>query len=159
MQLKGENLCKVKPELLYHALLDPNKLALALPGCKSLKVPEPNVYTGEVELGVGPVKGTYSVTVNLVEQQPPAYLKLEADGKGLTGQVSFTMELRLQETEEGTLANWTVDAMVSGLVASVGSRVLSKVARFIADQFFSKLLAAGNQEGDNSAIQMLSNNR
>jgi len=122
-------------------------------------VPEPNVYTGQVELGVGPVKGVYDVTVKVVEQQPPTYLKLAAEGNGLTGQVAFTMELTLAENEGVTQANWMVDAKVSGLVASVGSRVLGKVARFIADQFFSKILSAQPQAGSSDAVQAVSNDR
>lgn len=146
MQLKGENRCLASADTVYHALLDPEKLAVTLPGCKSLQVPEPGVYTGQVELGVGPVKGTYNVTVKIADQKPPCYMKLEADGKGRTGQVAFTMELTLHETAGATVASWEVDAKISGVVASVGSRVLSRVARFIADQFFSKLLVSEGQE-------------
>ncbi len=126
--------------------MDPDRLASALPGCKSLTVPEPNHYKGVVELGVGPVVGTYKTSVKIEAQEPHHYLKLAAKGKGLTGQVAFTMELNLHEVEAGTEARWEVDAKVSGLVASVGSRVMTGVARFIADQFFKKLLTPEEQE-------------
>jgi carbon monoxide dehydrogenase subunit G len=143
MQLKGENRCLASAEVVYKAMLDPEQLSMALPGCQSLNVPEPGVYTGEVSMGVGAVKGTYTVTVKIVDQKPYSFLRLDSRGKGFTGQVAFTMELTLEEIEkEVTMVNWVVDAKISGLVASVGSRVISGVARFIADQFFSKLLSS-----------------
>lgn len=152
MQLKGQNLCLADVETIYNSLLDPECLANALPGCKSLSMPEENVYEGVVELGVGPVVGSYKSNVKIEDQEYPKYLKLSANGKGKTGQVAFTLNLNLHEVEGGTEAKWEVDAKVSGLVASVGSRVMSGVARFIAGQFFKNLIKAEQKEKVNSNL-------
>ncbi|WP_102348410.1 CoxG family protein [Bacillus sp. Marseille-P3661] len=140
MQLKGENLCLADIDTVYNSLLDPDCLANALPGCKSLSMPEEDVYEGVVELGVGPVVGSYKSKVIVEEKKSPKYIKLSANGKGKTGSVTFTLVLHLEEVDGGTEASWEVDAKVSGLVASVGSRVMTGVARFIAKQFFKNLI-------------------
>ena len=140
MQINGENFIQADAETVFNALLDPDSLANALPGCKILTMPKKDVYEGVVELGVGPVVGSYKSVVKIEEQEAPTYLKLGANGKGRTGEVTFTLQLHLQEAKNGTKAKWEVEAKVSGLVASVGSRVMTGVARFVADQFFKKLL-------------------
>jgi carbon monoxide dehydrogenase subunit G len=142
MLLRGENRCAASIDTVCSALLDPVQLATALPGCKTLTQTEPDTYIGQVALGVGPVVGTYDVTVRIVDQNPPSHLRLEAWGSGRTGQVVFTMQLNLRESEGATLVAWEVDAEISGLVASVGSRVIGGVARFSANQFFKTLFAS-----------------
>ncbi len=121
--------------------MDPKRLAVALIGCKTLTVTEPGIYTGQVDLGVGPVVGTFDATVHVVEQQHPSYLRMEAKAEGLTGLVKFTMVLHLNETEGVTQVAWVADVEVSGPVTRVGSRILGGGTRMIADQFFTALLA------------------
>ena len=86
--------------------------------------------------------GNFDATVHVVEQQSPSYLRMDAKAKGFTGLVKFNMVLHLNETEGVTQIAWVVDADVSGPVARIWSRVLGGVTRFIADQFFTALLAS-----------------
>ena len=142
MQINGENCCRADAASVYNAILNPTRLAVALLGCKTLSVTEHGVYTGQLALGVGPMAGNFDATVHVLEQQSPSYLRMEAKAKGFAGLVKFTMVLHLNETEGVTQIAWVVDADVSGPVASVGSRLLGGVTRFIADQFFTALLAS-----------------
>src|SRR5690606_16231653 len=62
---QGEASFAVTPQQLWDTLLDPNTLAAIVPGCHSVKKLSETHFRADVTLGVGPVKGRYTVDVQL----------------------------------------------------------------------------------------------
>jgi carbon monoxide dehydrogenase subunit G len=129
-------------EKVFAALLDPSVLARCIEGCQSLKRVAPDLYSIELKVGVGAVRGTYKGTVKIQDPIEPESFTLSIDGKGLTGFVRSTTRIRLVEIEEGgTELHADADASVGGVIAAVGSRLVEGVAKKFTQDFFDKLAA------------------
>ncbi|QCJ41225.1 carbon monoxide dehydrogenase [Bacillus sp. S3] len=136
MELKGKTEFKQPVEVIWNALHDPEILKEIIPGCKELKLVSENEYEVSMKLGVAAVKGEYSGKVKLEEKEKYHYYIFNAEGSGSPGHVTAKMDCKLYPTENGCVLEWNCNAEIGGMIASVGSRVLSGIAKFMAGKFF-----------------------
>ena len=124
---------------MWSALLDPDMLAQAIPGCEKLEAIGPGEYKAVMKIGVGPVKGTFEGKVRLTDQEPPNRYKMAMEGSGGPGFVRGEALMELAAADAGTRVNYNADVQIGGLIASVGQRMLGGVSRMMLDQFFSRM--------------------
>ena len=67
----GEVRIGVAPAALWPILLDAERLARVIPGCKSLVAKDGHCYEGDVSVGIGPVRGRFRASVVLSDLDPP----------------------------------------------------------------------------------------
>jgi len=123
-------------EAVWSSLQDEQVLRRSLPGCQKLDEVSEGVYNAELGLSVGPVKGVFTGEVKLSELREPESYRLTMSGKGKPGEIRGDARLRLEEAEQGTLLVCDAEAQVTGVLASVGQRIMSSVAKLILSQFF-----------------------
>ncbi len=128
-------------ESVYSALVNPDVLRRAIPGCESLVPTGPDTYEAQLKIGVAGLKGSYRGSVTLKDQQPPNSFSLSFDGKGAPGFVRGTAAVRLTDDGAGTRLDSDADVQVGGLIAAIGSRLIEAAARKLADDFFRELTA------------------
>jgi carbon monoxide dehydrogenase subunit G len=127
-------------EQLWSLLHDPVRLAQCIPGCEKLHEDGPDHYTAMMKIGVAAVKGTYAGKVAISEKQPPSHYKLSVEGSAAPGFVRGIANMDLSEKEPGkTLLSVNSDAQVGGLLASVGQRFLSGIAKQMLEKFFQNI--------------------
>lgn len=147
MQITGRNHLAVDPATAWAAFHDPAVLERALPGCHSMREVGPGRFAMSVTAGVAAIKGTYEGHATFSQEQEPESFVLGLSGSGGPGTVTADVHLRLSPADDGgTDLDWTADAVVGGAVGGVGQRMLSSVARRLANQFFTNIdreLAAG----------------
>ena len=136
MNLNGEETFDQDPATTWAALHDVGLLAAGIPGCKSMKLVGANTYLVSVSLGVAAVRGEYEGKVKVTDVKAPSHFTIEGEGAGAPGFVKLKMDCRLAPKGSGTLMTWTCEAVVGGLIASIGGRVLSGISKFMAKQFF-----------------------
>ena len=136
MKVEGSYTFAAPREKIWALLNDPAVLARATPGVKALTPQGPDIYKATIEVAVGPVKGAYDGTVSITDKVPPERMTLRVEGGGRPGTIRATGELRLAEQDGRTVVTYTGDAQVTGLVASVGHRLMGGVARQMAGEFF-----------------------
>lgn len=141
MQLEGTNTIAAPREQVWAALNDPEVLARCVPGVKSLTRGEDGSLRGALELAVGPVKGTYQGKVSMSELTPPEHMTLQIEAKAPVGIVRARGEVRLEAQGDTTLVHWAGTPQLSGMLATLGGRLIGGVARQQADVFFKKLEA------------------
>ncbi|ATY85763.1 carbon monoxide dehydrogenase [Kyrpidia spormannii] len=124
------------PEELWPILNDPDVLKRRLPGCKRLEEVGEGKYTSELGLDVGPVKGTFTGEVEVLDPDPPKEYKLHLKGSGKPGEIDAVAQIRLEEQEGKTVLTCSADAHVTGIMASVGQRIMGGVAKLLLGQFF-----------------------
>ncbi len=124
---------------VWELLNDPTVLARATPGIKQLDPLGNDVFRATIEVGVGPVKGAYAGQVSIADRVPPERMTLKVEGSGRPGTIKATGELRLDEQDGQTVVTYSGDAQVTGLIASVGHRLIGGVAKQIAGEFFKAL--------------------
>jgi carbon monoxide dehydrogenase subunit G len=128
-------------EQVWAALTDPSVLARTIPGCVSLERTGEDEYRVTVEAGVASIRGVYSGTVALADQQPPHGYTLRASGQGGPGTIEATAAITLAEADGGTMVTYDADAVIGGTIGGVGQRVLTGVGKRTAADFFSAIEA------------------
>lgn len=124
---------------VFAALVDPQTLQRAIPGCESLTETAPGEYAATLKVGVAGLKGSYKGKTTVSHQQPPDSLFLSFEGRGAPGFVRGSAWLALAAEGDGTKITGEADVVVGGLIASVGSRLIEAAAKKLSDDFFRQL--------------------
>jgi len=136
MKVQGRYTLKAPRERVWKALLDPQVLVRCIPGCDALEPAGENRYRAVLELGIAGIKGTFHGQVTLTDLEPPERYRMQVEGEGAPGFVRGEGRLTLREKGGQTEVQVDGEAVVGGLVASVGQRLLGMVARQLLGQFF-----------------------
>ena len=139
MKVTGSHIVKAPRERVWHMLQDPEVLSQATPGVKEMEREREDFYRAVLELGIGPVKGTFSGHVEVTDKREPDLLTLSVDGSGGPGGVKAIGVLRLEEDPNGTVVHYEGEPQISGRLASVGVRLVGGVAKKLAGQFFESV--------------------
>jgi uncharacterized protein len=146
MELTGQQLLPVPRDKVWSALLDPETLRAAIPGCEFVKDEGNGLYTVGMLAAVGPVKARFKGRMQQQDLQPPNRytLSFEGDG-GLAGYAKGSAEVELLEegeTHEHTRLNYRARAQIGGRMAQIGSRLVDATAAKMSAQFFERLTVA-----------------
>jgi uncharacterized protein len=139
MEMQGTRLLKVTQEQAWQALNDPTILKSCIPGCDKFELTEPNVYTVQVALRIGPVAAKFNGKVSLMDiVAPNSYsLKFDATG-GIAGFGKGESQVRLSPVEGAVELSYSVQSQVGGKIAQLGQRLIDGVAKSLAEEFFTK---------------------
>ena len=141
MKIEGSYTFKAPRDRVWQVLLDPKIMAQCMPGCESLQEVGPDQYEATMKVGVAAVKGSYKGKVSIKDKQPPFHYILSGEGSGAPGFMQGDVVIDLEEKDGQTLLKYSTDAKVGGLIASVGQRMMSGIAKMMVDQFFKKMEA------------------
>jgi uncharacterized protein len=141
VKLAGAVTLPGSPEDVWSLLTDASRLARLLPGCERLEPDGPDRFKAAVKFGIAAITGKYAGSLEFAEKKPPHSLVLKMDGKGLPGFVKGEGRIEFTSNAAGTELTYSGDALVGGLIASVGQRMLDAAARKIVQQFFDSAKA------------------
>ena len=137
MKIEGRYLFQGTVQQVWDLLTDPRALQHCTPGCKKLEAVGNDEYRATLEIGVGPIRGSYEGKICMTEKEAPRRYKLLVEGSAAVGFVRGEGILTFQEQEGGeTVIIVNGDATVGGLVAGVGQRLVEGVAKQTMGQFF-----------------------
>lgn len=139
MKLNGTNRVQAPVQQTWDALLDPEVLVRALPGCERLVAVGENAYDMTVTAGVASIKGTYDGHCELTELDEPRSLVMSLQGAGAPGTIGATVRVGFTDDDGATTVAWDADAVVGGMVGGVGQRMLGSVAKRMAGEFFANV--------------------
>lgn len=140
MKLSGEQVVPASREAVYDAMLDPEILKDALPGCEKLEEIGPNEYLATMTIGVAMIKGKYDGKVKITDDIRPESFTMHIEGKGPQGQLSGVGNVKFEALSENeTKVVYEGDANVRGMLARIGSRVIQPAANMIVGKFFAEL--------------------
>jgi carbon monoxide dehydrogenase subunit G len=135
VKIDGEYLFKGPRGDVWELIRDPEVLATALPGTKSLDKVGENEYTGEMNVKIGPVGGLFSGHLLVSNEVPPASLTLTVDGRGNPGFINGAGNVLLTDQGDGTtLMKYDGDVQIGGRIASVGQRMLDTASKSMIRQ-------------------------
>lgn len=140
MKLSGSYTFSAPREDVWELLNDPDTLCRIIPGCERLEQIGEALYSADIKLGLAGVRGDYSGTVKLVDQQPPERYRLEGDGRGKPGFAKGAGNVELTEEADGrTTMRYSGEAQVGGPVAGIGQRLIEGAAKSIINQSLKAL--------------------
>lgn len=140
MRFEGTFKINISRKKVWNFISDPRSAARYVPGIKKLEVQAPDKFTAQIKLGIGWIKGTFDFKFTIMEQNPPTYARLSAHGFGAKSEIDFDATVVLADiSKEATMLSWKADVIIHGLLAQIGQRLLSSVAKKIANQIFENI--------------------
>ncbi len=138
--MQGQWQFEAERELVWQTLTDPNIVAQCIPGCEKMELTGDDTYLATMAVGVGSVKGRFTATIRLTDQQFPERYRLIVEAKSPVGFVKGDGIIALQEIPEGqTQVSIEGEVQIGGTLASVGSRLLQAAANAQLNHFFEAM--------------------
>ena len=137
MELVGSRTIGRSREMVWEAVLDPDVLKKCIPGCSEVNGSASDGYEAVVTQKIGPVKATFRGSLELSDVVPQERCVINGQGKGgAAGFARGVATITLADSAEGTEVGYSVTVKVGGKIAQIGSRLITGVARHLANQFF-----------------------
>ena len=126
---------------VWDILQDPEVLAKALPGTKTLTKVGEDRYQGIMKVSVGPMSAAeFNISVELKDKIEPEKFSMLIDGKGGVGFTKGTATIELDEQPGPvTVMTYTSDVQIGGKIAAVGQRLLESVGKMMTKQALEAL--------------------
>jgi carbon monoxide dehydrogenase subunit G len=165
MGLKIEKTFEVREptDTVWAFLSDPRKVASCVPGAQVTDQVNENTYTGVIKVKVGPSVTDYKGEVQIVRLDPQQY-EIEILGKGQDvrgrGSASMRMTGKLQSLSDGagTQVSSVSEINVVGILAQMGSRVITEVSNIMFAEFMKNLQARLQQTSAAPDAEATANN-
>jgi carbon monoxide dehydrogenase subunit G len=143
MDMTGEFRIPAPRQRVWEGLNDPEILKSSIPGCQTIEKVSDTEFTAKVIAQVGPVKANFTGKVALSDLDPPQSYTIAGEGSGgVAGFAKGSAKVNLDEDGPATVLHYAVQAHVGGKLAQIGSRLIDSVARRMAENFFSRFVAA-----------------
>ena len=143
MDMTGEFRIPAPRQRVWEGLNDPQILKECIPGCQTIEKVSDTEFAAKVLAQVGPVKANFAGKVTLSDLDPPQSYTIAGEGSGgVAGFAKGSAKVNLAEDGGATLLHYTVQAHVGGKLAQIGSRLIDAVARKMAENFFTRFVAA-----------------
>ena len=131
------------PEKVWEFLKDPRKVATCVPGAEITEQVDATNYKGAISVKVGPSVTNYKGSLQVVRMDD-ATREMEILGKGqdVRGKGSASMKLTGAVTalpDGGCEVKSVSELNVVGMLAQLGSRVITEVSNFMFQQFVGNL--------------------
>jgi carbon monoxide dehydrogenase subunit G len=119
-------------ERVWDVLKDIPRVASCIPGAKITETVDDRTYRGNVGIKVGPVNVSYDATI-VVEQLDDAahhaQFSISGDETRGRGGVRASMSSDVEAAGSGSRIALRADAKISGVIATVGGRLIEGVAK------------------------------
>ena len=143
MQLSDQRDIKAAPGVVWAAILNPEVLKQAVPGCESMTGSAADGFEAVVVQKVGPVKARFTGLVKISDIVEGRSLRISGEGKGgPAGYAKGGANVTLSAIKGGTRLAYAVEANVGGKLAQLGSRIIDGFAKKMADDFFARFQEA-----------------
>ena len=94
-------------------------------------------FTAVVRTGIGPVKGRFTFNVRWLEREAPSRARFQARGKVSGSAVDMDAAMDLTDGGDGaTRMAWQSEVKISGMLASVGARLMQTTAEKMTNEMF-----------------------
>jgi len=136
----GEETIPAGLDTVWTFVTDPEKVGRCFPEVIDVTVRDPTHVDATVKVGVGPVRGTFKIKVELLPASSKRRIDLKISGGGFGSAVDMTAGADLVDAGAGaTLLKWSGQAEARGPIAAVGGRVLDAQAQKLIAQAFGNV--------------------
>jgi carbon monoxide dehydrogenase subunit G len=160
MALKIEKTFQVPEPIdkVWAFLSDPRKVATCVPGAQITEQVDEKTYKGAIKVKVGPSVTDYNGEVQIVRLDAENH-QIEILGKGQDvrgrGSASMSMTGKLRALDNGSTEVVSESQItVVGILAQMGSRVITEVSNIMLGEFVKNFQARLQQPADTSGDQV-----
>jgi len=143
-------------EKVWALLSDPEKVASCVPGARITEKVDDKTYKGSITVKVGPSLTDYKGEVQILRLDAQKH-EIEIQGKGQDvrgrGSASMTMTGKLAALNGGATQVTSISEInVVGILAQMGSRVISEVSNIMFDKFSQNFQALLEPSADQPVL-------
>lgn len=127
---------------VWALLKDIPRVATCIPNAEITEVVDDKTYRAKVAVKVGPVSVSYRTTIvveSIDDATHTASLRVQGDETRGRGGVKSSVVSRASERDGKTHVDLHTDAQISGIVATVGGRLIEGVAKRTIAEFAANL--------------------
>lgn len=140
MKIEQEFTIEASADKVWAFLIDPERVAAALPGAEISEKIDDTTYKGGMSVKVGPLSATYAGTVSFTLDDAAKAATVHAKGQGKAGMGSADMRMisnviALSDSE--TRVTVDADLTVSGILAQFGRGMIEQVSKKMFGDFTS----------------------
>jgi len=122
MEISGSYTLYAPRASVWTALLDPDHLREAIPGCERLEWIEGDTYALRVVLGLAALSGAYEGTLRLMERREPERFRIAIQSTGAGGMLQGYGGLMLEARGPSTtIVTYAGEALLGGKATGAGS--------------------------------------
>ena len=140
MLLTGKHVVNAGPTRVWQMLMDTDTLARIVPGISKLEKNGDNSYISTISMKLGPVSSSFTGNLQMedIQQEKGFTLKVQQNSK--IGNANAAIKIGLTPVaDKQTEVAFDGDVKLSGMLASMGQRVLGGVANTLSKQFFTNM--------------------
>jgi carbon monoxide dehydrogenase subunit G len=140
MQLAGKYLLHAAPPKVWAILMNMDSLANIVPGISRLEQTGDFTFKSILNIKLGPVSGSFTGNLQLDDLQEPNAFTLKAQQNSKIGNANAVIKITLAAVgDSDTEIAFDGDVKMSGMLASLGQRVMGGVSNTLTKQFFLNL--------------------
>ncbi len=114
---------------VFDFLSDPNKFGPLLPDFQSMTQQDATHFAVKVRVGVGNIRGTAEIKMELAEAVKPVRAHYKGQGTAVGSQVTVSAGFDLSPQDGSTKVAWQGEANIFGKLASMAGGMLEPLAR------------------------------
>ncbi|HEY4036117.1 MAG TPA: SRPBCC domain-containing protein [Ktedonobacteraceae bacterium] len=139
MKLNGTHKFKASSAQVFNAILDPEILKSAIPGCNSVTYAAPDQIEVEVTTPLPGAHGPYGVAIDIVNKQAPSSLELHVQANGRPGSMKAVNKISIADEADGSLLSYDAQAELEGLIAVADNPIGHPIVKSSLNTFFKNL--------------------
>ena len=140
MELKGSHIIEATPETLWKMLMDTELLSKIIPGISKLEKTGPTSYKSILEIKAGPISTSFTGDAQMEDIIEPTKFTLKMQQSNKMGNANSIMKIDLKPVNAmETEVVFDGEVKITGLLGSMGEKVLGGVANMLTKQFFANL--------------------
>lgn len=140
MILNGTYTVNAPAQAIWDLMMDPAVLARITPAITKLEKIDEENFKAIAEVKIGPVGGAFSGNLKMVDKVQPESFKLVIQQNSKIGNANAEVKMNLKALSEAqTEVSFTGDVKLSGMLSTMGSRLITPVANKLSKEFFEAL--------------------
>ena len=137
MHFEGTQTIAATRETVWAFIMAPDKVGPCAPGFQRVEITDAQHFKAYVGVGIAAIKATFALDVRLLDLEEPHRATAKAHGVAPASAVDITGVMELSDAgNNATHMQWSADVIVSGTLASLGSRLMQSTAQKLTAQFF-----------------------
>jgi carbon monoxide dehydrogenase subunit G len=139
MELRGTRTYPASPQAVWDSLLNPEVLQASIPGAKYVTWDGSDKLVFQIEVGMGPVKGSGWGELKVIESSAPNHMKLELNRQGEHNTAKGEIVVDLAPNGGGTQLSYNGFAVLGGPIAALDNPLTRPLIEQAVDQAFTRL--------------------
>jgi carbon monoxide dehydrogenase subunit G len=138
MQVEGKITLEAPIQDVWNIALEADTLAASIPGAEEVVAVDDKTYDAVVKQKVGPITVKLKFTTNIVEMDPPNYVKLVGRGADVSKAGTFSQEttVHLKEVAKNQVeVSYQSNITLVGRLATFGERIMRAKMQSVLEEF------------------------